>query len=85
MYLASVIYSLAVTSYTEHQLEQIQQKAVNYILPKCGYNRHTRQALVYGPVMYGGGGFLHLYGEQGWKQVYMFLKYWWYPSQIGSM
>ena len=53
--------------------------------PKCGCNRHTRRALTHGPVKHGGGGILHLYGEQGWKQMCVFLKYWRCPSQIGSM
>ena len=85
MHLASVTYSLAVASYTESQLEKTQQKAMHHMLPKCGCNRHTRRSLVHGPVKYGGGGFLHSHGEQGWKQIYMFLKYWRCPSQIGSM
>ena len=78
LYLTSISYTLAITTFTERNLRDIQQKATELMLPKLGYNRKISRALVYGPVSHGGIGLYHLYGEQGRMQIYQFVKFWRY-------
>ena len=75
-YLPSVGYPLSCSSLTYAQCDRIQRKAMQIIVPKCGYNRHTKREIIYGPMLYGGASFRHLYMEQGVAQVTTFLRHW---------
>ena len=65
-------YPLAVSSFSEEDLFNIQRQAIHMMLPKCGVNRKSKRALVYGPISYGGYGFHHLWAEQGMLTTMMF-------------
>ena len=75
-YLPSIGYPLVCSSLTHAQLDQVQRKAMSIIIPKCGYNGHTKQEIVYGPMKYGGANFRHLYMQQGVSQVTTFMRHW---------
>jgi hypothetical protein len=72
-YLPSIGYPLSCSSLTYAQCDRIQRKAMSIIIPKCGYNRHTKREIIFGPMSYGGASFRHLYMEQGVAQVTTFL------------
>ena len=58
------------------QLEQVQQKAMSIIIPRCGFNHNTHRSITtYGPHGLGGANFRHLYVEQGVQQVTYFLRH----------
>ena len=85
-YLPSIGYPLAACSSLTHaQLDRVQRKAMSIIIPKCGYNRHTKQEIVYGPMKYGGANFWHLYMQQGVSQVTTFMKYWRHQLVPGNL
>ena len=48
---------------------------MSHILTKYGYCRTTSQTVVYGPAKFDGLGFYSFYREQGWQQIYIFIKY----------
>ena len=46
----------------------------------------TPNAIIYGPQRYGGAGFFHLYDNQGYGQIKLFMKLWRSPtSQAGKL
>ena len=53
-YISKATYSFPITLFTTQQLHEIQQKAIYNILPKLGVNRHAPQAMIFGPMKYGG-------------------------------
>ena len=53
------------------------------LLPRCGFNRHTHRAIIYGPRSLGGANFRHLHVEQGTQQVLYFLNLWRLSSTVG--
>ena len=56
------------------------------MVSRSGYCRMTANAIIYGPKKYGGAGFFHLYDNQGYGQLKMFLKLWRSPaSQAGKL
>jgi hypothetical protein len=75
-FLPSIGYPLSCSSLTYAQLDRVQRKAMSIIIPKCGYYRHTKREIIYGPMMYGGANFRHLYMQQGVSQVTTFLRHW---------
>ena len=86
MYLPSIGYPLPMTHFTRDQLHRIQQKALSAIIARCGYNRNTHRAIIFGSTKYGGANFRHLYSIQGAGQVQLFLKFWRTPlSQAGKL
>ena len=59
---------------------------MNLIFSKCGYNRHTKRAILYGPKSLGGARFYHLLTLQGMGQLFGFLKHWRAPNtQPGTL
>lgn len=42
---------------------------MSIIIPRCGFNRNTKQEVLYGPIELGGTNFRHLYVEQGVGQI----------------
>jgi len=85
IFLPSVGYPLASCHFSERKLEKVQRRAMSNIIAKCGYNRHTKREVIYGPAMYGGANFRTLYSIQSTGQVTAFLKYWRSPCQAGQL
>jgi hypothetical protein len=54
IWLPSMQYPLAVTSFSKTQCVQIMKPFVHAILPKLGFNRHTARTIIYGSTKYGG-------------------------------
>jgi hypothetical protein len=84
-YLPSVGYPLACSSLTKTHLETIQMKAMSIIVARCGFNRHTKKEILYGPFELGGANFRSLYVQQGVGQVTTFLKHWRQHSTAGNL
>ena len=84
-YLPSIGYPLANSYFTEAQLQNIQRKAMSIIIAKCGYNRNTKKAIIYGPLEYGGGNFRRLYDQQGIGQVHLFMQHWRKKTTAGKL
>jgi hypothetical protein len=76
IYLKSVGYFLPNSYFTEAVLNSIQTSAICSFIPKCGYNRNTSQAIIFGPTYLAGAGFTPLYLLQGEGQILQFLKFW---------
>ena len=74
-YLPSITYPLAVTSLTEVECNDIQNKFMQQIVRHCGYNKHMKMEIRYAPKTYGGAGFRTLYVEQGIAQLQMAIKH----------
>jgi hypothetical protein len=98
-YLPAVCYPLANSSLTKQRLDLVQRKAMSIIVPRCGFNRNTKKAILYGPLALGGASFRSLYVQQGVSQVTMFIRQWrknsipgkllriavsWFQSQVGT-
>ena len=49
-YLPSVGYPLSCSSLFRSQLDTIQRKAMSIMVARCGYNRNTHKAILYGPL-----------------------------------
>jgi hypothetical protein len=84
-YLPGVGYSLSCSSITQKQLEKVQRQAMSIIIPRCGFNRHTKREIIFGPLSYGGANFRTLYVEQGIGQSKMFLRHWRLQTTVGKM
>lgn len=59
-YLPAVGYPLGCSFFTPKQLDKVQRKAMSIIVPRCGFNRHTKREILYGPLQFGGASFRHL-------------------------
>ena len=55
------------------------------IIAKCGYNRHTKREIIFGPLEFGGASFRHLYLQQGVGQVTSFICHWRNHSVAGQL
>ena len=73
-YIPSVGYPLACSALSQQQLDTIQRKAMSIIVPRCGFNRHTKKEILYGPLELGGASFRPLWVQQGIGQVTLFLR-----------
>ena len=49
---------------------------------RSGYCRTTAGAILFGPKQYGGAGFFHLYDDQGYGQIKLFMKIWRSPNTL---
>ena len=79
-YLPSITYPFPVTSLTEEECINIQNKFMQTIVRKCGYNTHMKLEIRYAPTSYGGAGFRPLYVEQGIAQILTAIKHLRTPS-----
>ena len=84
-YLPSVGYPLSCSSLSRSQLDTIQRKAMSIMVARCGYNRNTHKAILYGPLELGGANFRPLYLQQGVAQVTTFIKHWRLQSTAGQL
>jgi hypothetical protein len=86
IYRLSANYTLPTTYFTYKDLKDIQSKAHSSMVARMGYCRSTPLSVIFGPPQLGGAGFFHLYDDQGYGQVKMFMKFWRSPdTQIGKM
>ena len=86
IYRLSANYVLPSTYFTEDELSKIQGKAHSSMVERSGYCRTTPKEIIYGPKQYGGAGYFHLYDDQGYGQVKIFLKVWRSPhTQLGQL
>ena len=69
IYIPSLCYGLGTCFFSPADLRRIQRPAVNAILPKMGYNRHTPRDVVFGPRSLGALGLPDLVFEQGVQQL----------------
>ena len=53
-WIASVGYCLPVTQFSAKQCADIQKPWYNAILPKMGFNRHIKRAVIFGPIKFQG-------------------------------
>ncbi|KAI2511571.1 hypothetical protein MHU86_2825 [Fragilaria crotonensis] len=58
---------------------------MSIIVPRCGFNRNTKKAILYGPLALGGANFRSLYVQQGVSQVMMFIRHWRKQSLTGRL
>ena len=70
IYLPSIVYPFPSHSLHRNQCQHLQKQVKQAILPKCGYNRNTPNAIVYGPLEYGGIEMRSHQTEQGIAQTY---------------
>jgi hypothetical protein len=61
IWLLSLQYPLAVTSYTKAQCIDSMKPIVSVILPKLGFNQHMPREVIFSAYRYGGFQFAHLY------------------------
>ena len=73
--LPAVGYTLPQSCHTKKQLDRLQ-RCINPIYAKCGYNRNTHRAVLFGPEEYGGAGFLPFSVYDGTGKCLHFLKLW---------
>ena len=86
IYRLSMNYVLPTTYFTKAELHRIQARAHRTIVGRSGYCRTTAGAVLYGPRQYGGAGFFHLYDDQGYGQIKLFMKLWRSPTtQAGKL
>ena len=84
-YVPAVTYPLTSSFLSPSQLATIQTKAMAIITAKCGFNRHTKMEVLYGPRDLGGAEFCHLITQQGICQTTYFLRHWRSQSSVGKL
>ena len=86
IYCLSANYVLPTTYFTKAKLHQIQARAHRAMVGRSGYCRTMARAVLFGPKRCRGAGFFHLYDDQGYGQLQMFIKLWQSPhSQPGKL
>ena len=70
IYLPSIVYPFPSGSLQHEQCQYLQKQVKQAILPKCGYNHNTPNAIVYGPSEYGGIEMRCHHIEQGIAQTH---------------
>ena len=86
IYQLSVNYVLPSTYFTFKELSKVQSLSHSAMPTQTGYCRTTPREVVYASPRLGGAGLFHLYDEQGFGQVKMFLKMWRSPdTQTGQL
>ena len=63
-YCPALFYCLRLTYFMQKQCDRIQSPFVNTLLPKLRINRHIKQAVVWGPLRFGGLAFKDMATEQ---------------------
>ena len=84
IYLGRMRYGLTVSTQSEREYQEIQSPAISALLPKMGYNRHTAQAIVYGPKEDGGIGLMDLYSLQGSRKAVTLIEHTRSESTVGK-
>ena len=84
-FIPSVTYPLTNSHFSQVILRKTQCTAMSIIVAKCGYNRHTKREVLYGPLHLGGAGFQELYDHQGIGQITSFIRQWRKSRAIGQL
>lgn len=74
-FLPAVSYPLACSAMSSKQLESIQRTTMSIIIARCGYNRHTKREIIYGPKRLGGADFKSFVNQQGVGQIALLLRH----------
>ena len=69
IYSPKVYYTASLTSFREHDRENITRAGTAAVLSKMGFNRHISRKVAFGPRKYGGIGLIHGYSKQGSEGV----------------
>jgi hypothetical protein len=85
IFLSAVKYPLPQSFFDKKTLDRTKSKVMGTIITRCGYNRHTTYAILYAPMSFAGGGFVHWYTLQGEGQIQQFLKHWRTDTMISRM
>ena len=85
MWFPSIAFGLGTTNLTYKELNNVQKRITNHILPLMGYNRHLPRAVVFGIRKYGGLNFKHLYIQQGTEHIKQFIKHYRHQGSIGNL
>jgi hypothetical protein len=80
IYRLSARYALPTRYFTELELKKAQMKSHKAFVTKMGYNRNMGHWVLYRPQYLGGEALFHLYGDQGYGQVKLFIKFWRSPD-----
>jgi hypothetical protein len=68
-------YSLPITSMTMLQLTMIQQRCIQALLNRLGFNRNHPQAVVFAPRALMGRGLMDLWVEEGLQNLLALLNH----------
>jgi hypothetical protein len=83
-YLAYLRYVLPQCHFSPSKLRQIESTTIPPLIAKCGFFRKTSYSLLFAPVDYAGGGFVHWDTIQGAGQILHFLKHWRTATEISQ-
>jgi ribonuclease HI len=72
-FLPKIRFPLPALTLTEQQCAKIQSPALNALLPKLHFNRHTARSIIHGPIKFGGVNLPHVYTYQCIGQLELFL------------
>jgi ribonuclease HI len=75
-YVASLRYVLPQCHFDHRVLRKHEKTSMTHIISKCGFSQKTPTALLYAPIILGGGGFIHWEDIQGIGQIIHFIKHW---------
>jgi hypothetical protein len=84
IYVATLRYVLPQCHFTHKVLRKAERKSMSSVIAKCGFSQKTPFALLFAPIEYGGGGFLHWDVLQSEGQILMFVKHWRTQTDISS-
>ena len=76
IYLATLRYVLPQCHFRHDALRKAGKKSMPALIAKCGFSRKTATQLLYAPIEYGGGGFVHWDIIQSEGQIMHFIKHW---------
>jgi len=84
LYVAVLRYVLPQCHFPIKTLRKSEKQSLPSLYAKCGFSRKTPQALLFAPLEYAGGGFLHWDTLQGEGQIMHFIKHWRTPSDVST-
>jgi hypothetical protein len=84
IYVATLRYVLPQCHFPAKTLRKAEKQSLPSLYAKCGFSRKTAQALLFAPLEYGGGGFVHWDTIQGEGQILHFIKHWRTDTVISS-
>ena len=76
IYVAILRYVLPQCHFPSTTLRKAEKQSMPSLYAKCGFSWKTPQALLFAPLEYGGGGFVHWDVLQGEGQIMHFIKHW---------
>ena len=86
VYRPAVEYVLGQSFLNSAQLKTIEKLSLPWIFNKCGFEKTTSRAVLFGPANLGGGGFVPLAAKAGVEYITQFLKFWRTPkTQCGKL